>query len=170
MFAYIEQNDQRAFHELYRRLKPHLFAVARRRAPSSDVAHDLVQQAFLNAHAARHRFQLGSEFRPWITRIVVNLAFDHRRSARTRALAGIDPADLAAPSNADSSERSFDAALTRRALARLCPRQRQVVEMHWFEERSFPEVARALGEGLSAVKVRAHRAYRELRSALNATR
>jgi DNA-directed RNA polymerase specialized sigma24 family protein len=40
--------------------------------------------------------------------------------------------------------------------------------MHWLEERPFPEVAVALSERLSTVKVRAHRAYKELRRTLSA--
>jgi RNA polymerase sigma-70 factor (ECF subfamily) len=168
--AYVARDDARAFRELYRRLRPFLFAVARRRVISDDVADDLVQQAFLNAHAARHRFRAHSDFRPWLTRIVVNLALDHRRAARLRVALDVDPAELPAPAGPDASDRRRDAAVARRALAALCPRQRQVVEMHWLEERSFPEVAAALGEGLSAVKVRAHRACRELRSAVSSAR
>jgi RNA polymerase sigma-70 factor (ECF subfamily) len=64
------------------------------------------------------------------------------------------------------AERSDEVARARSALRRLRPRQRQVIEMHWLEGRPFPEVAAALGEQLSTVKVRAHRAYRELREVL----
>ena len=170
VLAYVVHDDERAFAELYRRLRPYLFAVARRRVACPDIAQDLVQQAFLNAHAARHRFQLQGEFRPWITRIIVNLALDHRRSLRKRTIASIDPAELSAPIAPDPSERACEVACARRALAALGPRQREVVEMHCLEDRSFPEVARALGERLSAVKVRAHRAYRELRQTLGTSR
>jgi RNA polymerase sigma factor (sigma-70 family) len=165
--SYLIHDDERAFQELYFRLAAYLTAVARRRVRSPDIAADLVQQAFLNAHLARDRFELGSSFRPWITRILVNLALDHGRSERRRPLAEIDPNELAAPSPLDAPERREEIARARRALDALRPRQRQVLEMHWLEERSFPEVAAALGERLSTVKVRAHRAYRELREALS---
>ena len=165
--AYLVHDDERAFRELHRRVAPYLFAVAQRRVRSADVAADLVQQAFLNAHAARDRFALGSAFRPWITRILVNLVWDHCRSARRRPVADLDPAEIAAPSPGDSPERRDDVARARRALDSLRPAQRRVVEMHWLEERPFPEVAEALGERLSTVKVRAHRAYHELRRVLD---
>jgi RNA polymerase sigma-70 factor (ECF subfamily) len=167
--AYLVHDDERAFGELYRRIAPYLQAVALRRVRSADVAADLVQQAFLNAHAARDRFELGSAFRPWITRILVNLAWDHCRTVRRRPLAELDPADLAAQSPADSPERRDEVARARRALEALKPRQRQVIELHWLEERPFPEVAATLGERLSTVKVRAHRAYHDLRRALEPT-
>jgi RNA polymerase sigma-70 factor (ECF subfamily) len=165
--AYVVHDCPRAFRELHRRLEPYLFTVAYRRLGARDVAFDLVQQAFLNAHVARDRFQLGSSYRPWITRILVNLVVDHRRAQRRRPAADLDVNELAAADvDAHPAERSDEVARARSALARLRPRQRQVVEMHWLEERPFPEVARALGERLSTVKVRAHRAYRELRDAL----
>jgi RNA polymerase sigma-70 factor (ECF subfamily) len=52
----------------------------------------------------------------------------------------------------------------RQALARLPDEQRRVIEMHWFAGLPLPEVATALSVSLSAVKVRAHRAYERLRN------
>ena len=54
----------------------------------------------------------------------------------------------------------------RRALAALPDHQREVIELHWLGELPFPEVARAVGASLSAVKVRAHRGYKRLRDLL----
>jgi len=164
--AYALRGCERSFRELYQRLSPYLVAVAQRRIHSRDLAEDLVQQAFLNAHLARDRFELGSSFRPWITRILLNLVYDHCRSVRRRPIADVDVNDLGVSPVTDTLERSYEVARARVAVGGLRPRQRQVIEMHWLEERPFPEVALALGEQLSTVKVRAHRAYRELREAL----
>ncbi len=56
-----------------------------------------------------------------------------------------------------------------RALGRLPVTQRIVVVRHWLEERSLVEVAKELGISHGAAKVRAHRAYRALRSLLAET-
>jgi RNA polymerase sigma-70 factor, ECF subfamily len=168
MVAYVVHEDSRAFRELHRRLRPALTGYALRRLRSRDLAEDLVQQAFLNAHLARERFQLGSPARPWLTRILVNLVRDHLRSARLRPVSELLPAELAAPEVAPQHERSEAVSITRRALSRLGPQQREVIELHWLEERPFPEIACALGERVSTVKVRAHRAYKQLRRALDA--
>jgi RNA polymerase sigma-70 factor, ECF subfamily len=166
--AYLIHDDQRAFAVLYRRSLPYLLAVARRRVGSAEAAGDLVQQAFLNAYLARDRFELGASFRPWITRILVNLCVDHCRSRRRWACEEFDLNELVSPPAEDENERDRERLRTRRALERLSPEKRRVVEMHWLEERPFPEVAEALSERLSTVKVRAHRAYKELRRALSA--
>jgi len=52
------------------------------------------------------------------------------------------------------------------ALATLSDSMREVIELHWFEDLSFPEVAQITGASLSAVKVRAHRAYAKMRTQL----
>jgi RNA polymerase sigma-70 factor (ECF subfamily) len=140
--AYLIHDDQRAFTALYGRLFPYLFTVARRRVRSPETAGDLVQQAFLNAHLARDRFELGGPFRPWITRILVNLCTDHCRTRRRWLLEELDPNQLVAPPSVDEGERDRERRLTRRALARLSPSQRRVVEMHWLEERPSWHAAR----------------------------
>ncbi|HWA72519.1 MAG TPA: RNA polymerase sigma factor [Polyangiaceae bacterium] len=168
MVAYVVHDDSRAFRELHRRLRPGLIGYALRRLRSRELAEDLVQQAFLNAHLARERFQLGSSARPWLTRILVNLVRDHLRSARLRPLSELVPTELAAPEVAPPHERSEAVSITRKALSGLGPQQREVIELHWLEERPFPEIAAALGERVSTVKVRAHRAYKQLRRALDA--
>jgi RNA polymerase sigma-70 factor (ECF subfamily) len=166
MLAYVMHDDARAFAELYRRLSPALLAYARRRVRSQHIAEELVQQAFLKAHVARERFALGSPARPWFTRILVNLVRDHLRGVRLRPRSEIDVTELPAAETPPGAEQREISARTQQALSRLRPSQRAVVELHWLEERPFPEVAAALGERLSTVKVRAHRAYRELRRVL----
>jgi RNA polymerase sigma-70 factor (ECF subfamily) len=165
VLAYFLHDDQPAFVELSRRLAPYLTAVARRRVGDERAA-DLVQQAFLNAHAARDAFDLECAFRPWLTCILVNLCVDDCRTRQRWQPAEIDPIDLEAPPVRDTLEQDRKARLARRALSCLSPEKRRVIEMHWLEERPFPEVAEKLAEPLSTVKVRAHRAYKDLRREL----
>jgi RNA polymerase sigma-70 factor (ECF subfamily) len=164
--AYALHGDERAFRLLHEQTAPFLIRVAKRRVRSSHLASDLVQQAFLNAHVARVRFEPGQRFRPWITRILLNLILDHHRSERRRPLADLEPEELAAPESPHTAERREIHTRTHQALAQLGARKRQVIELHWLEEEPFPEVAKRLGEHVSTIKVRAHRAYRELREHL----
>jgi DNA-directed RNA polymerase specialized sigma24 family protein len=41
-----------------------------------------------------------------------------------------------------------------------------VVELHWFQERPYAEIARIVGTSEGAVRVRAHRAYTTLKQLL----
>ena len=57
----------------------------------------------------------------------------------------------------------------RQALAELPEGQRTVIALHWFDGLSFAQVAEVVGANVSAVKVRAHRGYQQLRASLEAT-
>jgi DNA-directed RNA polymerase specialized sigma24 family protein len=41
-----------------------------------------------------------------------------------------------------------------------------VIELHWFEESPYEEIARVVGASVAAVRVRAHRGYERLRKIL----
>jgi len=68
-------------------------------------------------------------------------------------------------SNLELDERSR---LLHAAMQRLPESQRSVVELHWFQERPYREVAELLGTTEGAVRVRAHRAYNRLKDLLQA--
>ena len=55
------------------------------------------------------------------------------------------------------------------ALADLPEGQRTVIALHWLDGLSFREVAEVIDASLSAVKVRAHRGYKALKSSLEAS-
>ena len=69
----------------------------------------------------------------------------------------------------DEQEATTESEVTeavRRAIGRLPPSQRAVIHLHRYEQLSFAEIARALGTTEGAIKLRAFRAYEELRREL----
>jgi RNA polymerase sigma-70 factor (ECF subfamily) len=127
---------------------------------------DLVQQTFLQVHRARRDFRAGMRLRPWLVTIALNLARDHlRRRGRRPETALEDAPEPVAPA---PPEDDGTARLVREALAALPQDQRQVIELHWFDGLSFPEIATVVGARAGAVRVRAHRGYVALRRTLGA--
>ncbi len=161
--------DDRAFVELHRRFAPMLGRYALSRVRCAQTADDLVQETFLNAHMARERFDRTALLKPWLMSILSNLLRDHFRRERRRQPADLDIEFLPAPDAPLPLEERERASLAHRALATLREPQRRVVHLHWIEERPFPEVANELGLNVVTAKVRAHRAYKQLRSVLVAT-
>ena len=168
MTAYVG-GDQTAFRELFARYAPLLGRVVRAQVSSDDESRDLVQQTFLQLHRARNDYRHGEMLRPWLFTIAYNLIRDRWRArARGREVPleqAPPPVETATP--ADSLQERRRAESLRAALASLPGDQRMVVEMHWFAGVPLPEVAVTLGVSLSAVKVRAHRAYQRLRAELD---
>lgn len=170
LMAAYAAGEQAAFAELFERYAPRLLRMMRRRVSLAEDADDLVQQTFLQLHRARADFDPTRRLRPWLWTIAANLQREYfrRRQRRPETSLEVEPeARNGRPNGA--VERADQAARVRAALSSLPSGQREVIQLHWFEELSFPEIAEVLGVGLSAVKVRAHRGYRALREVLEAS-
>jgi len=162
MRAHVD-GDPHAFRVIFDRYGPRLMGMARRRLPSEEHAREVVQQTFTQLHAARHDFRQGSKLRPWVFTIAMNLVRGHYRRVRRRPESELDAERTAGPvpehGPLEAQER---AQRLRQALQALPEGQREVVELHWFQERPFAEVASIVGASEGAVRVRAHRAYARL--------
>lgn len=166
LLAWRDRGDRAAFEALFRRYAPRLEGYFLRSLGRPQVAKDLTQQTFLHLHRARADFSAGRPVRPWIYTIAANVKRMYARTRGRRPEAPYDPEvhEQITPAGASTPEQRA----VRRALAQLPDGQREVVLLHWYEGLTFPEVAAAVGASTSAVKVRAHRAYKRLRAVLDA--
>jgi RNA polymerase sigma-70 factor (ECF subfamily) len=131
------------------------------------VAEDLVQEVFVRILKYRHTYRDGAEFAPWLWALARNAAADLWRG-RPRELA----ADETTPEPVDPEPHAL-AALERReqldqlaaALERLAPERRELLLLARFSELDYRRIAELLGVSVGAVKVRVHRALKELKTA-----
>lgn len=165
MGRYAATGERVSFEQLFMRYAGRLHAYFVRNLGPGPHAQDLVQQTFLHVHRARRDFRQGAPFRPWVYTIAANLRRQHVRRALRKPEAQLDPERHPEPSVSPQASSATDRAV-RRALDSLSESQREVVVLHWYQELSFPEVAQVVGASTSAVKVRAHRAYKKLRDIL----
>lgn len=166
MLAYVG-GDRAAFRTLFERFGPRIHRMVRRHLPSDDDARDLVQQTFLKLHGARNDFRADAMLRPWLLTIAMNLLRERWRTQKRRPSVPVDDVELA--SDARTSEPLESRLLRERvvaAVAALPDAQREVVELHWFQELPFAEIATIVGANEGAVRVRAHRAYERLKQML----
>ncbi|MEE2828372.1 MAG: sigma-70 family RNA polymerase sigma factor [Myxococcota bacterium] len=169
LFAAYRGGNPAAFDQLFERYSASLLRFMRRQVRRPEDASELVQQTFLQLHRARNDFREGALLRPWLYTIALNLRREYfrRRARRPESSSDyVDRWDEESLTPEDDLEAMQVAQAVRAALEQLPEGQRTVIEMHWFEGLSFPEIAGMLGLGLSAVKVRAHRGYSHLRSHL----
>lgn len=172
MGSYVD-GDMAGFEAVYRTL----YGVVRgnlRRWAGDDLAEDLAQQTFMKLHQNRERYQIGAPVSPWVLTIARNLATDAlRRRGRQRVRLTAEgelpePGVMSTETPRDEQQATIDA--VRAAVGALPDGQREVVQLHKLEERSFDEVAGSLGIRTGAARVRAHRAYARLRELLSPTR
>jgi len=160
--------EDAAFEELYDSLASRLYIYIRRHVRESHECDDLLQETFLRIHKARGAFVAGAAVVPWAFAIARRLVLDRaRRDGRTPSISGVDPDAIAA---SDFTEDVVDARegarRIARALARMPDSQRSVFELLKADGLTLVEAAEALGISVTAVKLRAHRAYELIRTAL----
>jgi RNA polymerase sigma-70 factor (ECF subfamily) len=161
--------DDGAFSELYDALAPRLLQFLVRQTRDDHRAEDLLQQTMLQIHCARGRFIQGAEVLPWAFAIARRLLIDSYRRRKHEVSTGSDPAgDVTSPGEAvDERLHSLRmVADVERELARLPEAQRIAFELVKKDGLSMKEAAQVLGTTVTAIKLRAHRAYVALREAL----
>ncbi|MCX5741317.1 MAG: sigma-70 family RNA polymerase sigma factor [Proteobacteria bacterium] len=146
-----------------------VYAVASRIVGADD-AEDVAQEALLLAYRHRASFRGDSKYRTWLYRIASTTALGYlRKKKRSRELlAANDGYMLDVADDAKSPEASLADAETadvvRLAVARLEPKYRDVIVAR--ADANEPETAKRLNISVANVKIRAHRARSQLRSAL----
>ena len=173
-----QAGDESAFAEIVRRHSPRVFSVASRFFRQRSLVEEAAQEIFLKAYTQLGSFEGRGSLEGWLTRIATNTCLNMVRSSKRRPeLTVSDLTDdeegwlnqqSAGDGRAQASvENSLVAAdLADRLLAVLPPEDRQALLMIDGEDASIKEVAEATGWSESKVKVRAFRARKKLREAM----
>ncbi len=133
-----------------------------------------MQQTFMNMHLGRGQFTRGAAVVPWAYAIARRLVQDTQRRQRTVARwlererhgSELEETPSREPAADEKLAATEMAERFEQAMSRLPPNQRIVFELLKLDELSLSQVAEALGITVTAVKLRAHRAYVALRGAL----
>jgi RNA polymerase sigma-70 factor (ECF subfamily) len=154
------------FEEFYRATYPRLLAYARSMASRED-ADDAVAEAYAIAWRRQRDIPRGAEL-AWLIGVTRRVLANARRSRfRAGALHALLDLQPRAP-GPDPADRVEDGEL-RAALMALSPLDREAVVLTAWFELSGADAARVLGITPAAFRMRAARARRRLRAALNPT-
>lgn len=177
----LRSGDESAYERFVRELSPRLFAVARRMMGSEDDAADALQDAFISAFKNLASFDGRSRLSTWMHRVVVNACLMKLRKARRRNERAIesllptfreDGHAAGVPSQWSESpggaaHRSELARLVHEKIDELPEAYRTVLILRDIEQLDTEAAAEMLGESVSAVKTRLHRARQALRELLD---
>jgi RNA polymerase sigma factor (sigma-70 family) len=160
-------NEDAALEELIRTYQRRIAALVISLIGRDDDWQDVCQQVFIKMVLGLRRLDDLGAFEPWLIRIARNTCFDHLRRRRTRRfLMPWKEWHESIPSEPPASVEAQGAMLDA-AIARLPPKQRELMTMvrtrHW----SYEGLVRETGISLAALKSRLFRARRRLRELMS---
>jgi RNA polymerase sigma-70 factor (ECF subfamily) len=168
--------DHPAFAELWNRHSNAAFKVAYRIRGSRDDAEDVIQDAWMKAYVHLNTFDGRAKFSTWLTRIAINSSLMILRRKRARPETSMDITDGDTWRHWEIADQTKNVEELyarhervehlRRAICRLQPTLRTVVEIHQSNDRSVKEVAELAGISVAATKSRLLRARKLLRKSL----
>ncbi len=163
--------DEKAFVSLMRRYKDTIYFMLLKMVNNKTDAEDLTIEAFGKAFTNIHQYAPQFAFSTWLFRIASNNAIDFMRKKRalTVPLETSNPTDknhilernINLSGDNDTPEESFikgqKAKILRKIVAKLKPRYRTLLELRYFKEYSYEEIAKELNLPLGTVKVQLFR-------------
>jgi RNA polymerase sigma factor (sigma-70 family) len=151
------------FERLYAAEAQGLFAFLAYRTGDRPLAEDLLADAFERALRSKYDRRRGSA-KTWLYAIALNALRDHVRrvAAEGRAYARVEAGEASADPFAGVEVRDE----LQRGLARLSAPEREAIALRFGASLTVPEMASILGEPLTTIEGRVHRALRKLREAL----
>ncbi|HBX51469.1 MAG: RNA polymerase subunit sigma-24 [Bacteroidetes bacterium RIFOXYA12_FULL_35_11] len=163
--------DQKAYAELLGRYRDAIYFMLLKMVNNKTDAEDLTIEAFGKAFKSIGQYTPAFAFSTWLFKIATNNCIDYlRRKSKSGqkledSTVDEDGYDTPLPSDTlDPEERMIHdqkVSLMHTVVAKLKPRYRQLVEMRYFEERSYEEIAEEMKLPIGTVKAQLFRA-REL--------
>lgn len=159
------QANPALFRPLYQRYYEPIYRFVYRRTNDADLSADLSSQVFLKAlqRIASYEYR-GVPFSAWLFRIASNEIAQHFRQARNQRTVSVEDntlGDVAVEMELDDNLWQVEDLIG--ALDQLKPTDLEVIELRFFEQRPFKEVADILGITESNAKVKTYRILERLK-------
>lgn len=156
------------YRELMQRHQAAVFRLAYRILGRREEAEDAAQETFVKAYRKLNTCRERRKFWRWLRRIALNICLGKLSRGRPSDNVNELPDADCLPHGSVESEVLMRAQMEdiRRAIAGLPDAYRTTVILRYQEELSYKEIAELLGETLTAIQVRLHRARKMLAARL----
>lgn len=156
--AYAE-GDNKAFDILLMRHQSRVFSYICTIVKNRDIADDIFQETFIKAITTirQGRYSETGKFASWITRIAHNLIIDFYRQDKSDTTVSSDDETMDILNSKDLTEGNIEDFLVdsqinkdiHRIIGALPESQREVLDMRFFRDMSFKEIAEATGVSIN---------------------
>ncbi len=156
--AYADGNNE-AFDVILRRYQDRIFTYIVNIVKNKDIADDIFQETFVKAITTirQGRYTDSGKFSAWLMRIAHNLIIDYFRQEKSENTVSADQEEVNVLNRRDLSEENVEDILVtsqihtdvRRIMESLPESQREVLEMRFYRNMSFKEIAEATGVSIN---------------------
>ncbi|MBA4301030.1 RNA polymerase, sigma subunit, SigW [Algoriphagus alkaliphilus] len=169
----VQDKDQQAYATLMKRYKKAVYFMILKMIRDADDAEDLTMEAFAKAFKNLERFKKDYTFSTWLFRIATNNTIDFIRKKKLKTMSlnntlsddsgNSVTIDIEDDDNnpQDQYIRSQRIDMVRIFVDKLPAKYRKLVQLRYFDELSYEEIAQELEKPLGTVKAQLHRS-REL--------
>ncbi len=152
------------FGSLYEKYYKQIFLFVLRRVEDKTTTADLVSQVFLKAMLNLEKYKFyGLPFSAWLYRIATNQINEFYRGSQFQRVISVEDAEINNVFKEASIDDSDKSDLIGRLLEELDEDEVQILELRFFEDRPFKEVAFILDISENNAKVRTYRILEKLK-------
>jgi RNA polymerase sigma-70 factor (ECF subfamily) len=161
------RGDEACLQEVFRRLAPLIYTIAYRALDSSSDGEEITQEVFVSAWRARDNYQAEKgSLSGWLIGITRHRIADRQR-ARGRDLRLVQAVTNTADVQVQPEISTLiDRIVLTEEIGRLPPPRGTILQLAFWEGRSYPQIAEQLDLPVGTVKSHARRALRHLRTQL----
>ena len=153
------------YEEYYDRIANYVFV----RIGDRNEAEDIASEVFLKALDSLSSYQeRGLPMQAWLFKIAHNMVVDYLRRVSKNRTVPIDTVVIQDPTDpAEVAEQNIKMEAVRKAMQKLTPEQREVLQLRFFGGLSSKETAAVLGKNDGAVREMQRSALEKLKALLN---
>ncbi len=162
------KKDQKAFNTLLNTYWSDVFRFQLSKSENEDEAEDITIKTFSKAFDKIHLYNERYNFKTWLISISKNIFLDHLRKQRTETIS-INKKESEAYKIFDETPSAEDQLIIEQNLAQLLnylkqlkPHYQEIINLRYFREMSYKEMADKLNEPMSNIKVKLLRAKKLL--------
>ncbi len=148
---------------LFERYSPTLHNFFTKLTYDRSASEDLTQNLFVRLLKYRHTYRIGANFRSWIFQMARNIFYDQAQEKRKMPTDEIKEYDQNIVFEQQNWEQKEELELLDKALAKLPTDQREILWLNRYENMTYSEIAKITDSTESAIKMKAHRALKNLK-------
>ena len=168
MIRQAKAGDQRAFNDLLNFYWKEVYRFQLSKGQNDDEAEDITIKTFARAFDKIDTFDEKYQFKTWLITISNNLYIDQMRKKKTETISiHKNPTEIHKivdedPSPADQLIQEQNLAQLKSYIQQLKPHYQVVINMRYFQDLSYKEMAEKMGEPMNNIKVKLLRAKKLL--------